>query len=126
MPRNDALALAAKRDSTAVAPPPVAAVGCSALARLSSLQSLLWKEDAVISREKATLARLEGATREISALTLEILSLRDAVTTALRTSADLQVGRVGGHSRPLGTSRSRPTGSSCSPRRRSHARWPAR
>lgn len=102
MPRNDALALAAKRDSTAVAPPPVAAVGCSALARLSSLQSLLWKEDAVISREKATLARLEGATREISALTLEILSLRDAVTTALRTSADLQVGRVGGHSRPLG------------------------
>ena len=88
MPRNDALALAAARDS-AVSPPPVsgsldaaaASVGGSdALTRLSSLQSLLWKEDAVKSREKATLARLEGTTRDISALTLEILGLRDAVT----------------------------------------------
>lgn len=107
MPRNDALALAAARGS-AVSPPPVSAgvAGGSgsdnALTRLSSLQSLLWKEDAVKSREKATLARLEGTTRDISALTLEILGLRDAVTTALRTSTDLQIGRAGGGSRPLG------------------------
>eukprot|EP01043_Picozoa_sp_COSAG02_P034472 COSAG02_NODE_2411_length_8920_cov_5.544496_7_plen_1096_part_00 len=110
MPRNDALALAAARDS-AVSPPPVSGSldsaapsvgGSDALKRLSALQSLLWKEDTVKSREKATLARLEGTTRDISALTLEILGLRDAVTTALRTSTALEIGRPGGHSRPLG------------------------
>ena len=69
MPREDALALAAAR-SAAVSPPPVAAAGCSTLGRLSSLQSLLWKEDAVKSREKATLARLEGATRDALAALL--------------------------------------------------------
>jgi hypothetical protein len=118
MPRNDALALAAAREAdgaggaaaaaAGVAAPPIGsspprgARPASSLARLSALQSLLWKEEAVKSREKATLARLEKATRDISDLTLEIISLRDAVATALRTSTDLQVSRVGGQSRPLG------------------------
>ena len=67
MPRKDAVTLAAARDASggaasSIAPPEIEQA--TALARLAALQSLLWKEDAVKARERATTVRLESATRE--------------------------------------------------------------
>ena len=105
MPRKDAVTLAAARDASggaasSIAPPEIEQA--TALARLAALQSLLWKEDAVKARERATTVRLESATRDIAGLTTEIIGLRDACTTALRTTSPLTVPRKGAGSRPLG------------------------
>ena len=107
MPRNDALRVergaepelesAGETVALSLLPPEAGSV-----VRLSLLQSLLWKEEVVRLREKSTLARLEQQTRDISALTLEIISLRDAIAHALHTQQPVSVSKPGAQSRPLG------------------------
>ena len=108
MPRNDALRVERGAEpqpesvSSTAAPSSVPPPDAGSVARLSLLQSLLWKEEVVRLREKSTLARLEQQTRDISALTLEIISLRDAIAHALHTQQPVSVSKPGAQSRPLG------------------------